>query len=510
MGHLKTSETNPEIQNDSLPLSLAFDDVLLEPAYSEVLPTSVHIQSQLGPLKLNIPLLSAAMDTVTEADTAIAMALMGGLGVLHKNMSVEEQAAQVRRVKKFQHAVISDPLTIQATDSIDKLKQIISETGVSGFPVIDDQGRLVGMCTERDIRYVKLETTSQLKVSDVMSSPAKSLPVGASVEQAKEFFLKNKVEKLPLVDKEGLLLGLMTSRDLRKAQEHPEAFRDSDGSLCVAAAIGIIDPNDPSTLERAEQLIHAKVDCLIVDSAHGHSLGVLRTLEYLRKNFPKVILVGGNIATAAGAEALCKAGAHVVKVGIGPGSICTTRIVSGIGVAQFTAVREVALFVRKNYPNVGVIADGGLRYSGDITKALAAGAHAVMAGSLFAGTDESPGDIVLFGGRSYKLYRGMGSLSAMRQGSRDRYGQASIKEPQKLVPEGVEARVPHKGPLKHVVNQLMGGLKAGMGYVGASDLASLFERARFRRITAGGLKESHVHDVAITAESPNYSVGSDS
>jgi len=525
MGHVNDSKTTQNnnvnasssnsASNDELSLSLAFDDVLLEPAYSEVLPTAVSLKTKLGPLSLNIPLLSAAMDTVTEADTAIAMALMGGMGVLHKNMSADEQAAQVRRVKKFQHAVISDPITILATHSVDQLKQIITETGVTGFPVLDDQGRLVGMCTERDIRYIQ---KPNLKVSDVMSSPARSLSVGASVDQAKEFFLKNKVEKLPLVDSEGRLKGLMTSRDLRKAQDHPEAFRDSEGSLCVAAAIGVIDSvtasarseseDNISNLARAAVLVKAGVDCLVVDSAHGHSAGVIKTIEFLRKTYPKLILIGGNVATAAGAEALCKAGVDVVKVGIGPGSICTTRIVSGIGVAQFTAVREVARLVRSKYPNVGVIADGGLRYSGDVTKALAAGAHAVMAGSLFAGTDESPGEIVLYGGRSYKLYRGMGSLSAMRQGSKDRYGQAGVKDMKKLVPEGVEARVPYKGALKHVVEQLMGGLRAGMGYVGAEDLVSLVEKARFRRITAGGLRESHVHDVAITAEAPNYSSGS--
>lgn len=499
---------------NTLPESLAFDDVLLEPGYSEVLPTEVSLRTRLGPLQMNIPLLSAAMDTVTEADTAIAMALMGGMGVLHKNMSAAEQAAQVRRVKKFQHAVISDPITIGSKDSIDTLRKIISETGVTGFPVIDETGRLVGMCTERDIRYVQ---KSDLKVSDVMSSPAKSLPEGASVDEAKEFFLKNKVEKLPLVDKEGRLKGLMTSRDLRKAQDHPDAFRDASGSLCVAAAIGVIDSvlnSNPSEIEksanfeRAAELIKAGVDCLVVDSAHGHSAGVIKTIEFLRKAYPQVVLIGGNVATAEGAEALCKAGVHIVKVGIGPGSICTTRIVSGIGVAQFTAVREVAQWVRSKYPEVGVIADGGIRYSGDITKALAAGAHAVMAGSLFAGTDESPGEIVLFGGRSYKHYRGMGSLSAMKQGSKDRYGQAGVQDVKKLVPEGVEARVPYKGPLKNVVDQLMGGLRAGMGYVGAENLEALVEKARFRRITAGGLRESHVHDVTITAESPNYSLES--
>jgi IMP dehydrogenase len=501
MGHSKTSST-PENSIETLAESLAFDDVLLEPAYSEVLPTQVSLKAQVGPLKFNIPLLSAAMDTVTEAETAIALALRGGLGVLHKNMSPAEQAAEVRRVKKFQHAIIADPITIRDGDTIAAVREVILKTGVTGFPVLDTEGRLVGMCTERDMRYVQDET---LKIAEVMSSPASSLRAGADEAEARAFFLKNKVEKLPLVDDNGRLVGLMTSRDLRKSQEHPEALRDERGSLRVAAAVGVMET--PEQLERADILVKAGVDCLVVDSAHGHSAGVLKTLAHLRKAYPKLVLIGGNVATPHGAEALVKAGADIVKVGIGPGSICTTRIVSGIGVAQFTAVREVALHIRKHHPKVGVIADGGLRYSGDVTKALAAGAHAVMAGSLFAGTDESPGDVVLYGGRSYKLYRGMGSLSAMRQGSRDRYGQAGVKDAKKLVPEGVEARVPYKGPLAAVVEQLMGGLRAGMGYVGAATLDELVEKARFRRITAGGLKESHVHDVSITAEAPNYSVG---
>jgi IMP dehydrogenase len=501
MGLSKTPAT-PDNLMESLPESLAFDDVLLEPAYSEVLPTEVSLKTKVGPLHFNIPLLSAAMDTVTESETAIALALRGGLGVLHKNMSPAEQAAEVRRVKKFQHAVIADPITVRATDTLAAARDIILQTGVTGFPVLDSEDRLVGMCTERDMRYVQDDS---LKVSQVMSSPAKSLPAGANEEAAREFFRNNKVEKLPLVDAKGRLVGLMTSRDLRKSQEHPEALRDERGSLRVAAAVGVME--SPEQFERAEILVKAGVDCLVVDSAHGHSAGVLKTLQALRKSYPKLVLIGGNVATAAGAEALVKAGADIVKVGIGPGSICTTRIVSGIGVAQFTAVREVAQHIRKHFPQAGVIADGGLRYSGDVTKALAAGAHAVMAGSLFAGTDESPGEVVLYGGRSYKLYRGMGSLSAMRQGSRDRYGQAGVKDAKKLVPEGVEARVPYKGPVRQVVDQLMGGLRAGMGYVGAATLDELVSKARFRRITAGGLRESHVHDVSITAEAPNYSVG---
>ena len=418
-------------------------------------------------------------------------------------MPSEEQAAQVSRVKRFQHAVISEPITVESSMTIGDLKQVIADTGITGFPIVEPNGQLVGMCTERDIRYTSDMNTL---VKDVMSSPAKSLKDGASEEQAQAFFKEHKVEKLPLIDSEGRLMGLMTSRDLRQAQDHPNALRDSRGSLTVAAAIGAISSKSEKdgTRIRIRQLVEAGVDALVVDSAHGHSAGVLETLKWIRSEYKDLPLIGGNIATAEAAKALVEAGANIVKIGIGPGSICTTRIVSGIGVPQFTAVSEVSSYLRANHPDVGVIADGGLRYSGDITKALAAGAHAVMAGSLFAGTDESPGDIVLYQGRSYKLYRGMGSLSAMRQGSKDRYGQAGVKDVKKLVPEGVEARVPYKGPIAAVVGQLTGGLRAGMGYVGAASMAELSEKARFRRITAGGLKESHVHDVSITNEAPNY------
>ncbi len=487
-----------EKPSHELALSLSFDDVLLVPGYSQVLPTEVDLQTQLGPFQMKIPILSAAMDTVTEAKTAIAMALLGGMGVLHKNMPAIEQAKQVSKVKKFQHAVISEPVTIESSMTIGALRDLIEETGVTGFPVIGAGNKLVGMCTERDIRYTK---DNSVLVKDVMSSPAKSLPVGASPEQAQAFFKQHKVEKLPLVDSEGKLKSLMTSRDLRQAQDHPNALRDLRGSLSVAAAVGVLSDENK---ERVKLLVEAGVDALVVDSAHGHSAGVLDTLKWIRSVYPSLPLIGGNIATAAAAKALVEAGANIVKVGIGPGSICTTRIVSGIGVPQFTAVSEVASYIRSKHPKVGVIADGGLRYSGDVTKALAAGAHAVMAGGLFAGTDESPGEIVLFQGRSYKLYRGMGSLSAMREGSKDRYGQASVKDVKKLVPEGVEARVPYKGPISAVIDQLTGGLRAGMGYVGAASLKDLVEKAHFRRITAGGLKESHVHDVSITNEAPNY------
>jgi IMP dehydrogenase len=485
----------------AFPLSLSFDDVLLEPGYSQVLPSQVDLKTQLGPLAMNIPILSAAMDTVTESRTAIALALMGGLGVLHKNATAEEQAAEVRRVKKFQHAVIAAPVTVEPTWTIRQLRQLIEETGVTGFPVVEADGKLVGMCTGRDIRYVTNDSTL---VSDVMSAPARSLPASTTREEAKDFFRKLKFEKLPLVDGQGRLKGLITSKDLRQAVDHPLAARDASGSLRVGAAIGA---GEKDGLERASVLVAAGVDCLVVDSAHGHSHGILETVRVLRKKYPDLAIVGGNVATGAGALALVEAGASIVKVGIGPGSICTTRIVSGAGVPQLTAVWEISRALRVKHSNVGIIADGGIRYSGDITKALAAGAHAVMMGSLFAGTEESPGDTILFQGRSYKTYRGMGSLGAMKKGSKARYFQGDVKEASKLVPEGVEARVPYRGPLSDVVHQLTGGLRSGMGYIGAGNLKELVEKARFRRISPGALKESHVHNVTITAEAPNYSGG---
>jgi len=485
---------------DRFPLALAFDDVLLEPAYSQVLPTDVSLVSKLGPVTLNVPVLSAAMDTVTESRVAISLAQMGGIGVLHKNLSIEEQCSEVKRVKKFQHGVISQPLTISPELSIEELKNIILETGVTGFPVVDANGVLVGICTGRDIRYV---SNLKLKVREVMSSEVHTLPVGASQTEATEFFKKFKVEKLPLVSKDRKLKGLMTSKDLRQSQDAPLALRDEQGSLFVGAAVGVGDKE----IERAFHLVESGCDLIVVDSAHGHSEGVLATLKKISSRHSKIALVGGNVGTVDGAKALVDSGASIVKIGIGPGSICTTRIVSGAGVPQLTAVLEISEALRKIHSNVGIIADGGIRYSGDITKALAAGADAVMLGSLLAGTEESPGDTILYMGRSYKSYRGMGSLGAMKKGSRDRYGQAKVGEASKLVPEGVEARVPYRGTLSQVVHQLMGGLRSGMGYVGASKLSELRERARFRRISSGALKESHVHNVTITSEAPNYSGG---
>lgn len=481
--------------------ALSFDDVLLEPAYSEILPSEVSVYTKLGPLELRIPVLSAAMDTVTESEMAIALALIGGMGVLHKNHTPDEQAFEVRRVKKFQHAVIGQPLTVNPQQTITEVRKLIQETGVKGFPVVDDAGRVVGMCTGRDIRYVANESAA---VRDVMSSPVHSLPEGSGPDAVMAFFRKHKIEKCPLVDGQGRLKGLITSKDLRQAQDHPQSFRDKNGALCVAAAVGA---GGVDGMDRADVLVKAGVDCLVVDSAHGHSKGILEMVRDLKKKYPSLPVIGGNVGTAEGALALAKAGADIVKIGIGPGSICTTRVVSGVGVPQLTAVLEISAALKREAPHVGVIADGGIRYSGDLTKALAAGAQAAMLGSMFAGTDESPGDIVLYQGRSYKSYRGMGSLGAMRKGSKARYFQADVKEASKLVPEGVEARVPYRGKLAAVVYQLVGGLRSGMGYVGAKNLTELTAKARFRRISSGALRESHVHDVMIVAEAPNYSGG---
>lgn len=487
-----------EISPTNFSHCFAFDDVLLKPGYSELVPSEVRVDSRLGSIPLKVPVLSAAMDTVTEAQMAIAMALLGGVGVLHKNNTIEEQASDVSRVKKFQHAVITDPITVKADFTLAQVKELIRETGITGFPVIDNSGKLVGMCTGRDIRYAE---DSQIRVQDVMSSPVKSLPEGSDHKQAVEFFRKYKVEKLPLVNKEGHLKGLITSKDWRQQSDHPLALKDDSGSLIVAAALGV---GNKDGIDRAMALVKSKVDCLVLDSAHGHSKGIIETLKDLRKKFPDVTLIGGNVATVEGAQALIDAGANVVKIGVGPGSICTTRIVSGAGVPQLTAIYEICQGLRAKHPNVSFIADGGIRYSGDITKALAAGAHAVMLGSLLAGTEESPGETIIYMGRSYKFYRGMGSLSAMKKGSKDRYRQASV-ESSKLVPEGVEARVPYRGKVQDVIYQLVGGLRSGMGYVGAKDLEDLVKKAQFVRISQGALKESHVHDVSIVAESPNYS-----
>ena len=481
----------------TLEVSLSFDDVLLLPGHSSVLPSECDVSTKLSRLKLRIPMMSSAMDTVTEAQTAIAMALMGGIGVLHRNCTAEQQAKMVRRVKKFQHAVIASPITVKPSQTIGEVHQLIEETGITGFPVVDENGVLVGMCTGRDIRYV---VTPQTRVGEIMSTPALSLPLGATRLEAEDFFRRYKLEKLPLVDAQGRLGGLITSRDWRESKSHPDAVRDEQGSLMVAAAIGVGD----EALERAAAQVEAGVDMLVVDSAHGHSDGVLRTVSAIKRRFPSLLLSGGNIATAEGAIALAEAGVDIVKVGMGPGSICTTRVVSGVGVAQFSAVLEVTRALRSAFPQVAIVADGGIRYSGDIIKALAAGADCVMLGGLFAGTEEAPGEVVLYQGRSYKSYRGMGSLGAMQAGSKDRYFQDTENAAEKLVPEGIEGRVPYKGPVASVVHQLEGGIRSGMGYCGCATLAELHARAEFVQITGAGIRESHVHDVQITKEAPNY------
>lgn len=485
------------IHAESFPYFLSFDDVLLKPGHSTVLPSDVNHSSQVGPFELSVPIFSAAMDTVTESEMAIALSLRGAMGVIHKNLSIEDQVAEVRRVKNFQHAIIRNPLTVKADDDLDSVREIVKNTRISGFPVLDDEGKLVGILTERDFRYApgKLK-----KVKEVMTSEVFSLGEGSTREESLDFFRHHKVEKLPLVDKQGKLTGLITSTDWRKTESFPQALRDPLGSLLVGAAVG----SGEDGIERAKALIKAGVDCIVLDSAHGHSEGIITTLKKIRKLTDKAI-TAGNIGTPEGAEALINAGANIVKIGIGPGSICTTRVVSGVGVPQFSAVYEVCSKLRKKYTKVGFIADGGIRYSGDIVKALAAGAHAVMLGSLFAGTSESPGDQILYRGRAYKHYRGMGSVTAMKKGSKDRYGQAGV-ETSKLVPEGVEARVAFKGSVHDVLFQLLGGLRSGMGYVGAKNLNELVDKAKFVRITTSGLRESHVHDVQITAEAPNYTI----
>ncbi|MHB8235997.1 MAG: IMP dehydrogenase [Acidithiobacillus ferrivorans] len=479
--------------------ALTFDDVLLVPAHSEVLPRNVHIATQLSRrISLNIPLLSAAMDTVTEAAMAIGMAQEGGIGIIHKNMSPDQQAALVRRVKKFESGVIKDPITTRADVSIREVLQIMSEHGISGVPVVDGE-RLEGIVTHRDLRF---ETRMDAPVSSVMTPRDRlvTVPEGTSLDATKALLHQYRIEKMLVVNERFELRGLITVKDIRKAIEHPLACRDGQGRLLVGAAVGVGEGTDA----RVQALAEAGVDVIIVDTAHGHSQGVLDRVRWVKDHFPEVDVIGGNIATAEAALALVKAGADAVKVGIGPGSICTTRIVAGVGVPQVTAISNVADALAGT--GVSLIADGGIRFSGDFAKALAAGAHTVMVGGLLAGTDEAPGEIELYQGRSYKAYRGMGSLGAMQQGSADRYFQDASPEAPKLVPEGVEGRVPYKGPAGQVIHQLLGGLRSSMGYLGAEDLSALRSRARFIKITQAGVRESHVHDVNITKEAPNYRV----
>lgn len=478
----------PEIE-----VALTFDDVSLVPAYSEVLPHQVDPSATLGErITLPVPFLSAAMDTVTEAGTAIAMAQNGGLGVIHKNLTPDEQAQHVRKVKKYEAGVVKDPITLNAGAMVGEALELMHQHGVSGFPVLDGE-RLVGIATNRDLRLARASDP----IAEVMTKDLVTAKEGVLRDEALRLMHENRLEKLLIVDDAGALAGLMTVKDLRKAEDFPNAARDDRGRLRCAAAVG----PGADFEERSSALVGAGVDVVVVDTAHGHSKGVVDAVAALRKNYPDLTIVGGNIASAAAVDALADAGADAVKIGIGPGSICTTRMVAGVGVPQITAIMEAATQARKR--GVSSIADGGIKFSGDCVKALAAGADMIMVGSLLAGTEEGPGEVVLLEGRSYKVYRGMGSLGAMEAGSADRYGQAG-QTARKFVPEGVEGRVPYRGPLATTLYQLVGGVRSGMGYLGAPTLSALRERARFVRVTPAGLRESHVHDVIVTREAPNY------
>jgi IMP dehydrogenase len=485
--------------------ALTFDDVLLVPQHSTVLPAQVDVSTRLTRnIRLNVPLVSAAMDTVTESALAIAMAQQGGLGVIHKNVSIEEQAAEVDRVKRSESGMIVNPITLSPTNRIYEALELMKNYRISGVPITEDgskEGRLVGILTNRDLRF---ETNVQRPIADVMTKdPLFTVPVGTTLDEAREFLHRHKVEKLLVVDKEFRLKGLITVKDIQKAIKYPNACKDALGRLRCGAAIGVAR----DSFERAKSLVAAGVDVLVVDTAHGHSQGVIDMVARIRREFPNTDLIAGNVATAEATEALINAGVDAVKVGIGAGSICTTRVVAGIGVPMITSIIECAQAAGAR--NVPVIADGGIRYSGDIVKALAVGASSTMVGNLFAGVDESPGELILFQGRSYKEYRGMGSIGAMRRGSRDRYFQDEFdieggRGSDKLVPEGIEGRVAHKGSAAAVVHQLVGGLRAGMGYCGSATIPELQRKAKLIRITPAGARESHVHDVTITKEAPNY------
>ncbi|CAK7041935.1 IMP dehydrogenase [uncultured Phascolarctobacterium sp.] len=475
---------------------LTFDDVLLVPAESDVLPRDVDVSTYLTKnIKLNIPLISSGMDTVTESKMAIAIAREGGLGVIHKNLSIEEQAGEVAKVKRSEHGIIVDPLFLGPDNILEDAVKMMEHYHISGVPICDPNGKLQGIITNRDLRF---ETNLNKPIKECMIGDGLvTAPVGTSLEEAKKLLRAHRIEKLPLVDGEGYLKGLITISDIEKAKMYPQACKDSDGRLRVAAAVGV----GADMMDRAAALVNAKVDVIVIDTAHGHSHGVLNSVRRLREAFPQVNIIAGNVATGAATEALIKCGVDAVKVGIGPGSICTTRVVAGIGVPQITAVNECAAVARQY--GIPIIADGGIKYSGDIAKAVAAGANVVMIGGLLAGTEESPGETIIYQGRSYKVYRGMGSLGAMERGSKDRYFQDNAD---KLVPEGIEGRVPFKGMAADTIFQLVGGLRAGMGYCGAKDIEAMITQTQFIRMTGAGLKESHPHDVIITKEAPNYSL----
>ena len=476
---------------------LTFDDVLLIPAYSEVLPKTVELQTKFSRnIALNIPFVTAAMDTVTESAMAIAIAREGGIGVIHKNMPIEEQAHQVAIVKRAENGMIYDPVTIRRGSTVQDALNMMAEYHIGGIPVVDDEGHLVGIVTNRDLRF---ERRLDRKIDEVMTSEnLVTTHIRTDLSDASQILQENKIEKLPVVDADNKLVGLITYKDITKAKDKPMACKDDKGRLRVAAGVGVT----ADTLDRIQALVEAKADAIVIDTAHGHSKGVVEKLREAKAAFPNVDIVVGNVATGAAAKMLVDSGADAVKVGIGPGSICTTRVVAGVGVPQLSAVYDVACALEGT--GVPLIADGGLRYSGDVVKALAAGGYCVMIGSLVAGTEESPGDTIIFNGRKFKSYRGMGSLEAMENGSKDRYFQADTKDVKKLVPEGIAGRVPYKGTLQEVIYQLVGGLRSGMGYCGAKDITAL-HGAKFVRITNAGVLESHPHDITITSEAPNYS-----
>jgi len=487
------------MSNRILEEGLTFDDVLLVPQASSVLPKTVQTASRFTKnITLNIPVVSAAMDTVTESNTAIALAQEGGIGVIHKNLTPAEQAAEVRRVKRYEAGVVQDPLTVTPEMTLAEVRKLSIEHGFSGFPVLDGHGKVCGIVTNRDIRF---ETDSKKQVSAMMTSRERLVTVeqGADLAFCKNLFREHRIEKLPVLDASGGLVGMMTVRDIEKASAFPQAVRDNLGRLLAAAAIGVGEKE----LQRFEALLAAGVDAVIVDTAHGHSAGVIQQVRDIKRQYgDRVQVVGGNVATAEAVRDLADAGADAVKVGIGPGSICTTRIVAGVGVPQLTAVMQCAEAGKA--AGVPIIADGGIKFSGDFAKAMAAGASTCMFGSMFAGTEEAPGEKILYQGRTYKAYRGMGSIGAMKKGSKDRYFQGDVDEAMKLVPEGIEGRVAYKGPLTDILHQLVGGLRAAMGYVGAASVEEMHARAKFVKITGAGLRESHVHDVTITEEAPNY------
>jgi IMP dehydrogenase len=478
---------------------LTYDDVLLIPNHSTVLPREVEVRTQLTrTVTMNIPLISAAMDTVTESAMAIAMAREGGIGILHKNMSIASQAEEVDRVKRSESGMILQPVTVRATQRVRDVLLLMNKYKISGIPVVDDGNKLIGIITNRDLRF---DPDENQHVAAIMTKEHLiTAPVGTSLEQAKRLLMKHKIEKLPVVDKQGVLKGLITFKDILKKMRHPNACKDEHGRLRVGAAVGVTG----DTGERVAALVKAGVDLVIVDTAHGHSQGVLETVKQVRKRFPALDLVAGNVGTGEGTQALIKAGVDAVKVGIGPGSICTTRVIAGVGVPQVTAIMECARVARK--AGIPIIADGGIKQTGDIAKAIAAGADSVMIGSLFAGVEESPGEKVLYEGRSFKMYRGMGSIEAMKAGSKDRYFQDAEDDIQKLVPEGIEGRVPFKGALGETIYQMIGGLRSAMGYSGARTIGEMQTKGRFLRMTEAGLRESHPHDITITKEAPNYHV----